>query len=225
LKNIDKDFLTEGGKRELNKLIKNKKEEQVKDKKDKLKTKEGKESPQKKYEEAKQIISSFEDEYDKASYKSEAEFSQDLKDFEDEWKDDIKDGEKGDKWYEMAKENLDKLKKYRNSIKNLSRYKDKAMDEAGQAKMFKAKQLLMEGLEKAKKAPIGTVNTKTGRKKVAEGKWVPVSEEKEKKSTSEVPEKDKKKKPEKEKVTEDNKERLKNALKKNGKYSCRCNIR
>jgi hypothetical protein len=81
-------------------------------------------------------------------------------------------------------------------------------------KMQKSSSLLIQALEKAKKMPVGTVNTKTGMKKVSEGKWVPVSEEKEKKSTSEVPEKDKKKKPEKEKVTEDNKERLKNALKK-----------
>jgi hypothetical protein len=45
-------------------------------------------------------------------------------------------------------------------------------------KLQEATKLLISGLEKAKKMPIGTVSR--GRKKVAEGKWVPVKEGKSK---------------------------------------------
>lgn len=67
----------------------------------------------------------------------------------------------------------------------------------------------IESLGKAKKMPIGTVSK--GKKKVAEGKWVPVKEEKKEKES----EKEKPKEEEKEKsLTDNNRNMIKNALKK-----------
>ena len=82
--------------------------------------------------------------------------------------------------------------------------------------MSKATQLLIQELQKAKKLPIGTVNSK-GYKKVAEGKWVkPTKENKPK--TEEEPKKEKpegKEKPKKKKTdNSESKEVLRSALKK-----------
>jgi len=80
----------------------------------------------------------------------------------------------------------------------------------------KAAQLLLSELQKAKKMPIGTVNPKTGRKKVAEGKWVPVNEGKDKKTEPEKP-KEKKPEPKKEEkkfaISDESKSVIKNTLK------------
>jgi len=81
-------------------------------------------------------------------------------------------------------------------------------------KLEKATQLLIESLEKAKKMPVGTVSR--GFKKVADGKWVPVEDGKEKKG-KEKPEDGKKKdekKPEIDKQKQERKEKLKSVLKK-----------
>ena len=81
-------------------------------------------------------------------------------------------------------------------------------------KLKKATQLLIESLEKAKKMPVGTVSR--GFKKVADGKWVPVEDGKEKKG-KEKPEDGKKKdekKPEIDKQKQERKEKLKSVLKK-----------
>ncbi|MCK5610415.1 hypothetical protein KAR91_51560, partial [Candidatus Pacearchaeota archaeon] len=119
------------------------------------------------------------------------------------------DDYRADLVYDGVDEEVKKIDDYRNNLKRRDKLKEKLMG----PKLFKATQLLIEGLEKAKKMPIGTVSN--GRKKVAEGKWVPVSEGKPKKEkpTTDKPEK---KKPEKKKEDPagSNRETLKNAAKK-----------
>lgn len=96
--------------------------------------------------------------------------------------------------------------------KNIRKLKDDIdygrMQKAQNNKPF---ELLIQELQKAKKAPIGTVSGKY--KKVAEGKWVPVDGEKKEKQ----PQKDDKKKDKKkdeDKPEESKKETIKNAIKK-----------
>ena len=83
--------------------------------------------------------------------------------------------------------------------------------------MQKAAKLLIEGLEKAKKSPIGTISKDGKTKKVSEGKWVPVTDKKKDPAKDKKP-KEKKKKNDKKKtvstVNEANKETIKNTLKK-----------
>jgi hypothetical protein len=94
----------------------------------------------------------------------------------------------------------------------MKKLKDKLMG----PKLFKATQLLIDSLEKAKKAEIGAISPDGKRKKVAEGKWVPVGKDKpgknDKKPEKDKKDKDKEKKPispEKEAVTQKIKETLK----------------
>jgi len=79
----------------------------------------------------------------------------------------------------------------------------------------KATTRLMQELEKAKKMPIGTVSN--GRKKVAEGKWVPATEGKGKKEKPKFEEKKSESKPgteKKSKLSDENKTTIRTALKK-----------
>jgi hypothetical protein len=87
------------------------------------------------------------------------------------------------------------------------------MESEAEKEMSKAVNALEQELQKGKAMPIGTISN--GRKKVAEGKWVPVKDGKEKKPSPDNKEKKPGEKPEeKSGLSEDKKSTIKNALKK-----------
>jgi hypothetical protein len=167
--------------------------------------KEKKSGNQAKYDEAKVTITQFEDEYEKGEY-SKDEWEDWLKEYEG----DLKNPDYYDKDNPSDKKAIDEFKKYKKALKDEPKLKEKLMG----PKLFKATELLLSSLEKAKKMPIGTVSN--GRKKVAEGKWVPVGkDDKPGKSDPKKEDKPGKSDPEKKKPQESsNRDTLKNAAKK-----------
>lgn len=175
--------------------------------------------PQVKYDIAKQIISDFENEEKKDLY-SDQEWNEYIKDQKEtfnndlkEYKQDKRDKTKFGHYYDEAVDGLKKIKEYENSINNLSKLKEDAIDASGQGKMFKAlSNLRQEIMFKAQPTKyIKRISNPNGKGYIY---FYTQAQVKEYEKTGKIPD-DQKKKPEvKEKTGKGNIEILKESIKK-----------
>lgn len=162
---------------------------------------------QENYDLAKKRIDDFKQEYE----------DDDLESMEDDAKRGMMGEPTDSKYYIDSFKEWLRIQQYKKDLKELPSLKEKAIDESGQSKMFKARFALEQKLEKAKKATAGEVHTyKNGKKYRKEGdKWVLVTSGKDK--AKEKPDtKDKKKEPDTEKnqkISKEDRHLIKNTLK------------